>query len=413
MVIFFIPLLLIIVKKFKLVTLLGIRPDIIRMFKLIKLLDDNQEKYGYEHIFAHTGQHFDHELDGVFYEQLGVRKPDVNFNVGKILKEGGGATTFEHQLGLSLKKLTEFIETEKPDAIMYLGDTNSVLSSIVVARNNVPVIHLEAGGRSFDWRMPEEKCRIVIDHMSDALYSYMPRYKDMLLAEGVADFRIKVIGNIIYDAVEQFLPIADKSLILEECKLKPQDYVLVTLHREENTSDLEKLKEKTKGLIALAKEEKIIWPLMPRVKNNLEKIGLLQEIEGAGIIVTKPLGYFEFLKLQKEAKLIISDSGTVQEEALILGVPALISRLATERPETIEAGATILANDNLYENAKKAMALNKNWDKTVLNPEGGSPSQRVFDDLMEKIQSGFFKKSRQFEAIKDNKFVREAYNKKS
>lgn len=185
------------------------------------------------------------------------------------------------------------------------------------------------------------------------------------------------------------------------------------MHREENTSDLEKLKEKAKGLIALAKEEKIIWPLMPRVKNNLEKIGLLQEIEGAGIIVTKPLGYFEFLKLQKEAKLIISDSGTVQEEALILGVPALISRLATERPETIEAGATILANDNLYENAKKAMALNKNWDKTVLNPEGGSPSQRVFDDLMEKIQSGFFKKSRQFEAIKDNKFVREAYNKKS
>lgn len=397
-------------KKFKLVTLLGIRPDIIRMFKLIRLLDENQKKYNYEHIFAHTGQHFDHELDGVFYEQLGVKTPDINLGVGKAVKDSGGPTSFEYQTGVLFPRVLKMLEKVKPDAVIYLGDNNSVLSSIVVARNNIPVIHLEAGGRSFDWRMPEEKCRIVIDHMSDVLYSYLQRYKDILMREGVDEFRIKVIGNIIHDAVEKFLPRADQSSVLTDYNLRPGQYVLVTLHREENTSDLKRLSSKVNELLELAKEEKVIWPLMPRVKNNLEKVGLLNKIQSAGVVITNPLGYFEFLKLEKEAKLIISDSGTVQEEALILGVPALISRLSTERPETIQVGATILSDDDVYQNALKAMKLKKGWDKTILNPMGGSPSERVFEDLMEKIHNGFFEKSRNFEFIKSNKFVREAYN---
>jgi len=396
-------------KKFKLVTLLGIRPDIIRMFKLIRLLDENQNKYNYEHIFAHTGQHFDHELDGIFYEQLGVRSPDINLGVGKILKDSGGPTSFEYQTGILFPKVLEMIEKVKPDAVMYLGDTNSVLSSIVVARNNIPVIHLEAGGRSFDWRMPEEKCRIIIDHMSDALYSYMPRYKEILVGEGVDASRIKVIGNIIYDAVEEFLPIAEKSSVLDSYNLKSKEYVLVTLHREENTSDSHRLAQKVEEILKLAREEKIIWPIMPRVKNNLEKIGLFERIKAASVITTVPLGYFEFLKLQKEAKLIISDSGTVQEEALILGTPCLIARLSTERPETIGIGATILADDNLYQNALKAINLKTNWDRTVLNPDGGSPSEKVFEDLAQKMKEGFFDKSRRYDFMSKSKFVRQAY----
>ncbi len=396
-------------KKFKLITLLGIRPDIIRMFKLIKLLDENQNKYGYTHIYAHTGQHYDQELDGIFYEQLGVRRPQINLGVGLAVKSAGGPTSFEYQTGILFPKVLELINREKPDVIMYLGDTNSVLSSIVAARNNIPVIHLEAGGRSYDWRMPEEKCRIVIDHMSDALYAYMPRYKEMLLSEGIEDFRIKVIGNIIYDAVEEFLPMADKTKIIQEHGLEAGDYALVTLHREENTSDLNKLKEKVGGLIKLAKEVTVIWPLMPRVRSNLEKINLLSEAEDAGIKITKPLGYFEFLKLQKEARLIISDSGTVQEEALILGVPALISRLSTERPETIQAGATILSDGDIYEGAKKALDLERDWNRYALNPSKQSPSQLVFEDLMEKISSGFFEKSRLKKNLTANKFINEAY----
>src|SRR5262249_53290383 len=147
-------------KPFRLITLLGIRPDIIRMFKLIQLLDAGQKEYGYQHLFMHTGQHFDYELDAVFYEQLGVRQPDHNLEVGKTLRERGGATTFTHQMALLFERVEAMVKEYQPDAVMYLGDTNSVTSSFVVARLGVPVIHLEAGGRSFDWRMPEEKCRI-------------------------------------------------------------------------------------------------------------------------------------------------------------------------------------------------------------------------------------------------------------
>ncbi len=396
-------------KKFRLVTLLGIRPDIIRMFKLIGLLDANQEKYGYEHVYAHTGQHFDQELDGIFYEQLGVRRPDINLGVGKALRDSGGPTTFEHQMGIMFPKITELIEQTKPDAIMYLGDTNSVLSSVVVARSGVPVIHLEAGGRSFDWRMPEEKCRTVIDHMSDALYCYMPRYRDILLHEGVDASRIKVIGNIIYDAVEKFMPIAEQSGVLEEYALTSGEYILVTMHREENTSNAEVLGRKVTDLCRLAKENTVFWPLMPRVKNNLEKFGLWEAVESSGIKTTKPLGYLEFLKLQKYAKLIVTDSGTVQEEALILGVPAVIARRSTERPETMQVGASILSDSDLYESAQKALQLPKTWDRNVLNPGGHSPSEVVFADLMDKITNNFFATSRSFDHLEQNRFVREAY----
>jgi UDP-N-acetylglucosamine 2-epimerase (non-hydrolysing) len=398
-------------KKLKIVTLLGIRPDIIRMFKLIEMLDKGQEKNGYEHIFGHTGQHFDYELDKVFYEQLGVRQPDFNLRVGQTLKERGGKTSHAYQAALLYEKVAEMIETYKPDVVMYLGDTNSVLSSVVVSRYGIPVVHIEAGGRSYDWRMPEEKNRIVIDHLSDALYCYMPRHKEILVKEGVEDFRLKVVGNIIYDALERFLPIADTNTVLEDLHLKKDSYALVTLHREENTSEQSSLSAKLADLIKIAEEIPVIWPLMPRVKGNLEKFGLYDSLIHSKITITKPLGYLEFLKLQKEAKVIITDSGTVQEEAAILGVPAVIARRSTERPETIIAKASILDENDLYNNVKKAMVLDKKWDRNLLNTVGGSPSEIIYSDLVEKIASGYFEKSRSFDQLKCEKLVREAYGK--
>lgn len=396
-------------KKFRLVTLLGIRPDLIRMFKLIKLLDEGQKNHAYEHLFMHTGQHFDYELDGVFYEQLGVRTPDFNMQVGKTLKESGKKTTFAYQMGLLFERTAEMIDTYKPDAVMYLGDTNTVLSSVVVVRMGVPVIHLEAGGRSYDWRMPEEKNRITIDHMSDVLYSYVPRYKNILISEGIAESRIKVIGNIIHDAIDQFLPKAEQTDILNILKLESKSFALSTIHREENTSSKEILKKKFDDLIRLAEEMPLVLPLMPRVKNNLEKYGLLDEVTRSNIILTQPLGFFEFLKLEKEAKVTISDSGTVQEESLILGTPCHITRLSTERPETVQAGATILSNENLYESTKKALDLSLTWDRWVLNPTKQSPSEVVFKDLIEKMSNGFFSKSRIMTQQNKNKFMHEAY----
>ncbi len=402
-------------KKFRLITLLGIRPDYIRMWKLTKLLDEGQEEYGYEHILVHSGQHYDPELFGNFLKEFDIRTPDIDLGIGLELKDTK-KTGHAYQTALLSERVFEMLEKIKPDAVLYLGDTNTVLSSVVVARSGIPVIHLEAGGRSFDWRMPEEKNRVVIDHLSDALYCYLPRYKELLLAEGIDDFRVKVIGNIIMDAIEKYGGKADESGILSELGVKKKEFMLVTLHREENTSDKIILERKLVDVARFAKEKgmPVVFPLMPRVKALTEKFGLDKLLMAEPFIISKPLGFFDFLKLEKEARLIVSDSGTVQEEALIVGTPCVIARRSTERPETILAGATVLegfeGENTLYDKMAEAWNMKTGWDRGILNPEGGSPSERAYEDLMEKIKSGFFEKSRSIEKIKDKASVKNAYN---
>src|SRR4029077_2295587 len=223
-------------KKFQLVTFLGIRPDIIRMHKLLALLERGQTRHGYRHIYVHSGQHFDYRLDGVFHRQLNVRRPSLNLRTGRTLKKTG-KTTHVYQSAVLFQRTSQMLDRLRPDAVLYLGDTNTVLSAIIVAKYNIPVIHIEGGGRSFDWRMPEEKNRIVIDHMSDLTYCYLDRYKQLLINEGVPEFRIVTVGNIIVDALSSFLPIADKSPVVNRLGLKEKGYALCTLHREENIDD--------------------------------------------------------------------------------------------------------------------------------------------------------------------------------
>jgi UDP-N-acetylglucosamine 2-epimerase (non-hydrolysing) len=385
------------------------------MHKLIRLLDEGQKEHNYEHIYVHSGQHFDYELDAVFYKELGVRKPDINLNIGKTLRKQG-KTTQAYQSALLFEKVDGLVKKLKPDAVMYLGDTNTVTSSLIVAKNNIPVIHIEGGGRSYDWRMPEEKNRIVIDHLSDAIYCYLKRYKEILLAEGIENFRIKVVGNIIVDAIREFLKRAEKREILKKLGIKEKNFVLVTLHREENTSDKKILKNKLIDLLKFSKNYRmpIIFPLMPRTKEAIKKFNLKSILRNSNFITTQPLGFLDFLKLEKTAKLVVSDSGTVQEETLILGTPCVVARRSTERPETIWARASILESfegkNTLYKKMVKALNMKTNWDRNVLNPQGGSPSERVYQDLIKKIKTGFFEKSRKFNLIKSNRFVREAYN---
>jgi len=400
-------------KKFKLVTLLGIRPDFIRMHKLIKLIDSSDL---IDHFFLHSGQHFDYEMDEVFFDELGVRQPDLNFKIGKTLKEKGKKTTQAYQTALLAEKISDFLEKYKPDALMYLGDTNTVTSSIIVAKHNVPIIHIEGGGRSFDWRMPEEKNRIIVDHLSDLLYVYLERHKEILLSEGIPSFRIKVVGNIIVDAIENYDVKADESNILQELGAKEKNFILVTLHREENISDKTILEWKLKDLARFAKEKgmPVIFPLMPRLKAATEQFGLNKILTADSFIITKPLGFLDFLKLEKTSRLIVSDSGTVQEEALIVGTPCVVARRSTERPETIWARATILegfeGENTLYNKMVEAWDMKTDWDRNILNPEGGSPSERVYQDLISKIQSNYFKTNRSFENIKSSEFVRKAYD---
>ncbi len=395
-------------KTFKLVTVLGIRPDIIRMHKLLAMLDRGQSEYGYCHIYVHSGQHFDYQLDGVFHRQLGVRRPDFNLRIGRTLKKAG-KTSHVHQSALLFTKTAEMLENLRPDAVLYLGDTNTVVSSVIVAKYGVPVIHVEGGGRSFDWRMPEEKNRIVIDHLSDVIYCYLGRYSQILLSEGIPKYRIVVVGNIIVDALESFLPLADRNPILRRLGVRQNEYALCTLHREENIEDADGFATKLRGLQELSRAMPVVFPVMPRVQAKIQVLGLQKLLESSRILRTKPLAFLEFLKLEKEARLIVSDSGTVQEEALLLGIPCLIIRRSTERPETIAAGATLLAEGDLCGDAFRALGMRADWDRNILNPTGGSPSKRIYNDLVAKIKSGFFSRSRHFEMLRDNRFAREAY----
>lgn len=401
-------------KKFRLLTLLGIRPDYIRMYKVIKLLDE-QTKF-VDHIFVHSGQHYDPELFGNFIKGLEIRKPDFDLGIGLTLKKRG-VSNHAYQVALLSEKVFDLVEKVKPDAVMYLGDTNTVLSSITVARCGVPVIHLEAGGRSFDWRMPEEKNRVTIDHISDALYSYLPHYKDILVSEGIEPFRVKVIGNIIVDPIKDFAKRIDDSLVLKSLGVKNKSFILVTVHREENISNKEILTNKLRDIFRFARENKlpVVFPLMPRTAVAVEKFKLSNILTDEIFIKTKPFGFFDFSKLERTARLVVSDSGTVQEETLIVGTPCVITRRSTERPETIAVGATILEGQEgkhaLYDKMCEAYVMKTNWDQNVLNPEGGSPSERVVADLITKVKDNYFVKSRSYDFLKHNLFVRQAYGK--
>jgi len=401
-------------KNFKLVTFLGIRPDYIRMAKLIKLLDAGAKKNNYEHILVHSGQHYDPELFGNFLKEFKIRKPDIDLGIGLSLKKNG-KNNHATQLSLLSERTFEMINKVKPDAILYLGDTNTVLSSVVVARTGVPIVHIEAGGRSFDWRMPEEKNRVIVDHLSDALYSYLPRYRGLLLEEGIEDFRVQVIGNIIVDPVKDYKKEIEMSKILEKNGLKKKNFILVTLHREENISDKIILKRKLEDIAKFANEKNmpVVFPLMPRTENSIKKFRLEKIINKKPFIILKPLGFFDFMKCEEEARLIVSDSGTVQEEALILGTPCVIARRSTERPETIWNKSTVLegfeGEGTLYKKMKIAWNLKTGWDRNILNPDGKSPSEKVYKDLIQKIKTGYFKKNRSFEQIKNKKSVRNAY----
>ncbi|HEV2386503.1 MAG TPA: UDP-N-acetylglucosamine 2-epimerase (non-hydrolyzing) [Candidatus Acidoferrales bacterium] len=395
-------------RPFTLLTLLGIRPDIIRMHKLLRLLDEGQARHGYRHVYVHSGQHYDYELDRVFYRQLQVRAPDLNLGVGRALRRTG-KTGHVHQSALLFQKTAWMLERVRPDAVLYLGDTNTVLSSIIVAKYNIPVIHIEGGGRSFDWRMPEEKNRITIDHLSDAIYCYLDRYKEILLAEGIPDYRVVTVGNIIVDALASFLPSAARNPILKRLGVKEHGYALCTLHREENIGSADILADKLNGLRSLSRVLPVVFPLMPRVAARILECKLAGMLKGASVIATRPQGFLEFLRLEQCARVVVTDSGTVQEEALLLGVPCLVTRRSTERPETIAAGATILADRNLCVNARRALTMDRNWDRTVLNPAGGSPSERIFRDIVSKIRSRYFPHSRTLRWTERNRFARESY----
>lgn len=314
----------------KVMTVLGTRPEIIRLSGVIRLLDKHAE-----HVLVHTGQNYDERLSGIFFDDLGVRRPDERMEVRA---DGFGA-----QIGRILEGSEKLFLKHRPDRLLILGDTNSGMSAVVARRLGIPVYHMEAGNRCYDDRVPEEVNRRVIDHSSTVLMPYTQRSRENLLREGFAGERIFVTGNPIKEVIDAHAERISASRALERLGLRKGQYILVTMHRAENVDVEERLRALVDAMALLHKEFRfpVICSFHPRTRSKVESFGV--NIRRAGLRFVEPFGFFDFIRLEKSAFCLLSDSGTVQEEACIFGVPNVTIRDVTERPETVECGSNILS----------------------------------------------------------------------
>lgn len=337
--------------------ILGTRPEIIKMSPVIR----ECERRRLDYFILHTGQHYSYEMDRLFFEDLELPDPDYNLDVG--------SGTHADQTAKIMTGVEEVLLSESPDLVLVQGDTNSVVAGALAASKlHVRVGHIEAGLRSFNRRMPEEINRVVADHIADYLFAPTANARENLLAEGIADGKICVTGNTIVDAVQQNLEIAKRrTSILNDLDLEPREYFLATAHRQENVDDRTRLKEILKGLIEVQEEFSlpVIFPVHPRTERRIKEL----EIGVDGLNLTRPFGFLEFLQLESQAKFVLTDSGGIQEESCILGVPCATMRYDTERPETLKVGSNILVgadSERILEAVRSATARPGDWK----NPYG-------------------------------------------
>jgi UDP-N-acetylglucosamine 2-epimerase (non-hydrolysing) len=328
----------------KVLTILGTRPEIIRLARVIPALDETCE-----HHVAHTGQNFDARLSDIFFSELGLRQPDYFFRTR--------VDSLATQVGHILAEAEALLERLQPDRLLVLGDTNSALSAFIAKRMGIPVYHMEAGNRCYDDRVPEEVNRRVIDHCSDVLMPYTERSRVNLLDEGIHGTRILVTGNPIQEVLTHYAAQVEASRVQERLELESQRYVLATFHRAENVDVPDRLDGILAGLhgAAAALEMPVVCSLHPRTRDRLKQrygsdyLGSTGATAGMAVIrgndlrLLDPLGFFDFVALERSAYAVVTDSGTVQEECCIMGVPAITIRDTTERPETVECGSNILA----------------------------------------------------------------------
>ncbi|MBM4447431.1 MAG: UDP-N-acetylglucosamine 2-epimerase (non-hydrolyzing) [Chloroflexi bacterium] len=336
----------------KVMTILGTRPEIIRLSLIIKKLD-----IYCDHVLVHTGQNFDENLSSIFFSDLDLRQPNYYLGVK--------ADTFGEQAGKIIIETEKVILKERPDRILILGDTNSGLASIVAKRMGIPVFHMEAGNRCFDYRVPEEVNRKIIDHCSTILLPYTYRSKENLLNEGISNEVIFVIGNPIYEVIGHCSKEIESSKILSKLEVQPKKYFLVTMHRAETVDCEHRLKSILAGLGKINEKYNfpVICSLHPRTKSKIAQFNL--RTTNKDIRFSKPFGFFDFVALEKNALCIVTDSGTVQEECSILKLPNITIRDVTERPETIESGSNMLASispDLILKAVEIALTEKQEWE---------------------------------------------------
>jgi len=353
----------------KIAVVLGTRPEIIKMSPVIR----ECERRGLDYFVLHTGQHYSHEMDRVFFDELELLQPRYNLGVG--------SGSHAEQTGKIMAGVERVLMEEQPDIVLVQGDTNTVLAGALAASKlHIKIGHVEAGLRSFDRSMPEEINRVVADRISDYLFAPTEIAKGNLIKEGLAADKISVTGNTIVDSVNQNLEISKRKVnVLKELGLKPNEYFLVTAHRAENVDDREKLGEIIKGLVLIGKKFSlpVVFPIHPRTRKMVESFGF----ELDGIMAINPIGFLEFLQLEANSRLVLTDSGGVQEETCILGIPCVTLRDNTERPETLDVGSNTLVGakaQDMLEGTRKMLKQGNDWK----NPFGDGTSGRYIIDYL-------------------------------
>jgi UDP-N-acetyl-L-fucosamine synthase len=314
--------------KLHVMTIVGTRPEIIRLSRVMAVLDLETQ-----HTIVHTGQNYDYELNQIFFDDLKIRKPDFFLNAAK----GSAAQT----IGQIIIEVDKILEQEQPEAVLILGDTNSCLAAIPAKRRKIPVFHMEAGNRCFDQRVPEETNRRIVDHTADINMPYSSIAREYLLAEGFPADRIIKTGSPMFEVLSYYRDAIDKSDILERLKLKKSQYFLVSCHREENVDNEQQLVRLMNSLnkIALHYKQPIMVSAHPRTRKRIEQFGLEFNEH---VQLLKPFGFLDYNALQIHARAVLSDSGTISEESSILNFPALNIREAHERPEAMEEAAVMM-----------------------------------------------------------------------
>ena len=313
----------------KVMTIVGTRPEIIKLSRIMSELDRHVK-----HILVHSGQNYDYELNEIFFQQLGIRKPDYFLNaVGE---------TVAQTIGNVIAKSDEIIAKEQPDAVLLYGDTNSCLAVISAKRRKIPIFHMEAGNRCFDQRVPEEINRKIVDHTSDINMTHTEHARRYLLAEGIKPETVIKTGSPMKEVLEYYRPQIESSDVLERLKVEKKRYFVISAHREENVDSDTNFKNLLESLKAIAHKYDmvVIVSTHPRTRKRLESLGLADF--DARINFLKPLGFFDYVKLQMNAFCVVSDSGTITEESSILNFPAVTIRQAHERPEGMDEGTLIM-----------------------------------------------------------------------
>ena len=343
-------------KKLKVMSVVGTRPEIIRLSRVLGKLDEYCD-----HILVHTGQNYDYELNQIFFEDLGVRKPD--YFLGSAQTGGGAAVT----IGNMIIGVDKVFELEKPEALLVLGDTNSCLSVIPAKRRKIPIFHMEAGNRCFDQRVPEETNRKIVDHVADINITYSEIARDYLLREGLPPDLVIKTGSPMYEVLSYYKKQINESSVLERLKLNKNQYFVVSAHREENIEPLKSFEKLVMLLNSLAEQYQspIIVSTHPRTQKKIKEMGVTFHPK---IQLLKPLGFHDYVKLQVMSKAVISDSGTINEESSILNFPALNLREAHERPEGMEEAAVMMVGlelDRVLQGLKILEAQTRGEERTL------------------------------------------------